>query len=109
MPIWEQPITEQQAEALVERTPEALEAFLVSRGFKVTGVSVGLKPPMLRIESDQDPRPDLVAATFPAKRDRAAIRRRLREYAAKVDAGDTPTARETVLAVRALIAALAED
>lgn len=106
---WEIPVTVDQAEALVDRTPESIEAYLIGRGLQIDGISVSVKNSTVTIISEQDPTPYLSDIVWPTRRDGTAIRRVLQEYAKKVDSGQAPTNAESVRAIRALIAAIARD
>lgn len=105
--LYEIPVTQARAEALVDRTPDALQAYLVGRGLTIDGISVSLNPPVVRIESDLDPTPYLAQATWPTKRDLTAGRATMKAFVAKVNAGQAPTNQEVVQAIKAIIEELA--
>lgn len=109
MPRYDIPIPQDRAEALVDRTPERIHDHLAVRGLAVDGIAVMLEPPTLRVYADRDPTAHLEHAPWPTKRDRKVARDRLKEFAARVDKGENPNARDTMLALRALIEELARD
>lgn len=110
MPTYRIPISQERAEALVERTPEQVQDYLTGRGLIVDGISTSLDPPSIRIEADRDPTPHLaLLQQWPQKRDHAAGRAAMKTFMQKVNAGQAPTNLEILQAIRGIIIELARD
>jgi hypothetical protein len=96
------------AMAPTEDTPMAITEWLAARGYAVSAVSIRGEAPaaVAVIDIDRDPTADLAAYDGTPSAERRRIKQLAQTalaYAQAVEAGQTPTAAQTVAAVRATI------